>query len=71
MRVICIENKDYENFLIIGKIYDVEQWYYDNRNEFEMIDNGSMYPVELFKLLSEIRNEKIDKLLGYESSMYR
>jgi hypothetical protein len=68
MKIKCITNI---NTLTIGKIYDIIN--YNNDGGYIIInDNGYefWYPKEWFKPLSEIRNEKIDKLLEDESKMY-
>ena len=64
MRVICIYKKSQAG-LTIGKIYnaieDVDIYHIINDyNEY----TSSQYPKEWFKTSSEIRNEKIDKLLA-------
>lgn len=54
-----------DEYLTFGKVYEVfeiddDGYYYiidDNKNEVWW------YPKECFKLLSELRNDKIDKLL--------
>ena len=65
MKIKCINNKwnNKKLSLTIGKSYDVtnktEYWY-------QIIDDDGIrgyYPKERFKLLSELRNETIDKLL--------
>ena len=70
MKIKCINNKGYEYHLTVGKTYEVIKrndkininsitWYY-------MIDDVNdilCFPKTYFKTLSEIRNEKIDKLL--------
>jgi hypothetical protein len=67
MKVKCIDNKGNENYLTISKIYDA---IYNNEIIYYHIqaDDGytSIYRQIYFKTLSEIRNEKIDKLLNYE-----
>jgi hypothetical protein len=63
MKVKCIDNNGWSE-LTIGKIYNIID--IDNDNDYWLInDNGyeCWYSEYLFKLLSEIRNEKIDKLL--------
>jgi hypothetical protein len=63
MKVKCIDNKGWKTWLTIDKIYEVID--IDDDNYYIKDDNGYefWYPKEWFKLLSEIRNEKIDKLL--------
>jgi hypothetical protein len=54
-------------YLTINKLYDTIN---ENTNEYYIIDDGPIkwwYDKELFKPLSEIRNEKINKLLEDES----
>ena len=64
MRVKYIDNDGLKYDLTIGKSYEVfnkTEYYY------EVIDDNGIrgyYPKEWFKLLSELRNETIDKLLG-------
>lgn len=59
-----------ESVLTINKIYEVIEKYdnthYIIMNEFGFID---LYPIKWFRPLLEIRNEKIDKLLGNESNL--
>ena len=65
MKVKCINNENDGYCLTINKIYDVIHIYYDG--DYDIINDNSFewnYPKEFFRPLSEIRNEKIDKLLG-------
>ena len=63
MRVKYIDNDGLKYDLTIGKSYEVfnkTEYYY------EVIDDNGIrgyYPKEWFKLLSELRNEKIERLL--------
>ncbi len=71
MKVICIDNRyndmpqeDNELLLTVGKTYDV----IDDIASLGLVitnDEGvnHFYARELFKLLTEVRDEKIDKLL--------
>ena len=64
MKIKCINNiSNYKN-ITIGKTYKVtdiiDNWYYIIND----INIEDCYEKELFKALSEIRNEKINKLLG-------
>jgi hypothetical protein len=71
MNVVCIKNKGYEHRLTIGKNYDVIE---DDRYNYWIIDNigyNIRCPKYWFNLLSEIRNDKINKLLKNESKMYK
>ena len=63
MKVKCIDI-GYWVFLTIDKIYDVIKYDY-----YIIDDSGNKwrYPKELFKTLSEMRNDKINKLLEDES----
>lgn len=64
MKVVCIDNKKLEKYLTIGKIYDV---IYDSDDYYHLINDNNrlwFYYMEDFKLLSEVRNKKIDKLLS-------
>lgn len=64
MKVKCINNMDYEDCLTLNKIYDIN---YEGQNRYDMFDNFGNeceFNKNRFKKLSEIRNEKIDKLLG-------
>jgi hypothetical protein len=63
MKVKCINNDDYSYYLTIGKIYDVIYFNSIGYKIFNDVDYSGLYPKKLFKSLSEIRNEKIDKLL--------
>lgn len=62
MKVKCIDNKDNEDRLTIGKFYNVIDydvfWYEIENTELK-------FPKFRFTTLSEIRNEKINKLLKY------
>jgi hypothetical protein len=65
MKVKCINNKGYEYRLTIGKWYNVirNHQYYG----FLIIDDKNYefwFSKKYFKSLSEIRNNKIDKLLS-------
>ena len=63
MKVKCIDNQNGLNYLTIRKIYDVID---DNAYCYKIINdrnNERYYPKEFFRILSEIRNKKIDKLL--------
>ena len=65
MKVKYIKNIDYELNLAIGKIYDVIDIAYNGNYIIIDDDNDKwIYPKSWFKPLSEIRNEKIDKLLA-------
>ena len=73
MKVICINNRyqggitnEYDNYLLltVGKTYDV----IDERSIMGYLlrnDEGEshFYDTDHFRLLSEVRDEKIDKLL--------
>ena len=64
MKVKCINNNGIEILLTVGKIYNVIK--IDNDGDYGIInDLGSncWFFKEYFKPLSEIRNERIDKLL--------
>jgi hypothetical protein len=65
MRVVCIDNKGLEKYLTISKNYDVIK-VHNNGDYHIMRNDGEMYWFypKYFKLLSEIRTEKINKLLG-------
>jgi hypothetical protein len=61
MKVKCINSKFW--YLTIGKMYDVIN---ENDYFYEIVEDSgysNWYHKEYFKPLSEIRNEKIDKLL--------
>ena len=62
MKVKCIDNNGYV-LLTIGKTYDVIS-YHDDHIIIRCYDYPYYCPTKCFKSLSEIRNEKIDKLLG-------
>jgi hypothetical protein len=64
MKVKCIDNKGFHN-LTICKIYNI---IYDDKDDFRYFIKDDInekwgYPKRLFKPLSEIRNDKINKLL--------
>jgi hypothetical protein len=63
MKVKCIINNGY--WITFGEIYEVIH-IYPNGNYIIIINNRGYkwkYPKKYFKTLSEIRNEKINKLL--------
>lgn len=67
MKIKCVENID--TYLSIGKTYDVIK---DDKDGTYLIiddrgDDDYWYYKSHFKPLSEIRNDKIDKLLDDES----
>jgi hypothetical protein len=71
MKVVCKENDGYKNCLTINKTYDIIN---EKKYGYQMInDKGYIWGCSkhCFKLLSEYRNEKINKLLEDESSMYK
>ena len=71
MKAICVKKRDWSN-LTIGKTYNVIRVdCEDDVDYYGIIDDGYKvwYEKEYFKPLSEIRNERIDKLLENESSM--
>jgi hypothetical protein len=65
MKVVCINNNNgWEKWLTIGKTYDIIT--INEYGDYIIIDDNNhedWYPNEWFKPLSEIRNEKINKLL--------
>lgn len=73
MRVVCIDNNSilYENIFTLNKIYNIIK---ENNNifsacQYSIIDDGGYKWAYIgfdnnFKPLSDIRNKKIDKLLG-------
>ena len=68
MKVVCIDNKNYEKELTLNKTYieiDIFRVFNDDAFYFIINDNNikNMYIKNRFKSLSEIRVEKIDKLL--------
>ena len=67
MKVKCIENDGWNNFLTIGKFYEVTEE--DDAGYIIIDDYGGecWFPKECFKTLSELRNETINKLLEDES----
>ena len=68
MKIKCINNDNGWIALTIGETYEVTYIY--KESDYEIInDNGysSFYPKRIFKPLSEIRAEKIDKLLEDDS----
>ena len=65
MKMVCINNKNIEKELTIGRLYyDV---YVEDNIYYHDIENDKneylTYQKNRFKALSEIRNDKIDKLL--------
>jgi GTPase SAR1 family protein len=64
MKVVCIDNNGYERWLTLGKTYEVISddgiFVYNIINDRDQDDWCNK---KWFKLLSEIRNEKINKLL--------
>ena len=69
MKVKCIDNWKGGYLITIGKMYDVIE--VDNYNDYKIandIGHELWYEKELFKpAISEMRNDKIDKLLSDES----
>ena len=69
MKVKCIKNQGVSDWLTVGKIYEAIEEYDDGwcHDCYKIIDgnkNQYVIPKEFFKLLSENRNENINKLLG-------
>ena len=66
MKVVCIRNNTWAGGITIGKIYDVIKLSVNDGDYIIKNDRDEIwhYPKKWFKLLSEIRNETIDKLLG-------
>jgi hypothetical protein len=67
VKVKCIDNYGW-SYLTIGKTYDVIE--IDDEYGYKIIDDSdykNWYEKELFKTISEIRNEIINKLLEDES----
>ena len=62
MMVKCIINNGY--WITFGEIYEVIEIDNDCYIIIDNINDKLWCPKEYFKPLSEIRNEKIDKLLG-------
>ena len=65
MKVVCVYNKYYEKHLTISKTYGVIR--IGKLGNYIIIDEKGKedwYPMEYFKPLSEIRNEKIERLLA-------
>ena len=67
MKVVCIDDNDGYNYLTIGKTYDVIN---EDGGEYDygyyIIDDNNIkdwYGEYMFKPISEIRNDKINKLL--------
>lgn len=63
MKVKCINNNDWPNFLTKGKTYEVIRIRIDDEGDYVLIDDECWYLKYLFKPLSELRNETINKLL--------
>ena len=71
MKVKCFKQDIFDK-LTIGKTYDVIK--IDDDGNYYIIDDIGYelrYLKEHFKSLSEIRNEKINKLLEDENSLYK
>ena len=70
MKVVCINTDNWKSIrpivFTIGKIYDVYEISIYDDSYWIIDDNGEewRYYKEWFKPLFEIRNSKIDKLLG-------
>ena len=65
MKVKCIDSKHWEKLLTFDKIYEVIS--ISKCDDYEIIDDNNFQwwcEKVRFKPLSEIRNEKIDKLLA-------
>ena len=79
MKVVCIDKNDYEYFTIINyyiditinKKYDIISYFNDKCLILNDNQNERLYPIYLFKTISEYRNDKINKLLEDENNMYR
>ena len=63
MKIVCI--KSWDDYLTIGKIYYVVEKTTDGYFIINDMNKGRYwYPKDWFESKSEIRNDKIDKLLG-------
>ena len=64
MKVKCIDNRGFNEYITIGKTYDVIEE--DDMSYTIINDNGHGWWLnkQCFKTISEIRNEKINKLLA-------
>ena len=67
-KVVCIDNHGGEYPLVIGRIYTVEDVSYngDGMVVFSIINDNSTrstYLIKRFELLSNIREEKLNKIL--------
>jgi hypothetical protein len=63
MKIVCINNRNNEYCLTIGKTYNA----FDDDGDYYIKDDDNhkwWYSKECFKPLFEIRNDKIDKLLN-------
>lgn len=70
MKIICINNKNHENNLTINKIYELDDKFFLDDNNFwryikltNDVGDANYYPKILFKPLNEYRNEQIDNIL--------
>jgi hypothetical protein len=70
MKIVCVDNdimlETYRRgiYLTVGKTYDVIEKEDNLYHIINDINNEDWYGQFRFKLLSEYRNDKIDKLLG-------
>ena len=67
MNVKCINNYKCRGELTISKTYDITNMTFDFYYLLNDHGHHCWYEKKLFKTLSEIRAEKIDKLLEYEN----
>ena len=68
MKVKCIDNNDWPDYLTIDKTYDVIEYDSDNYNIMDDNYNSEYwYDKNRFTPLSEYRNNIINKLLADES----
>lgn len=63
MKIKCIDNNNNRTNLTIGKTYEVIYIYIGFYKITDDYGYKDWHSIKLFKTLSEIRNEKIDKLL--------
>ena len=71
MKIKCIDNDDYWLNLTIDKIYEVIA---ESSSGYKIINDlgeENWYRKEWFKTISEMRNDKINRLLEDENKMYR
>jgi len=78
IKIVCCKihynNRNFAVDLTVGRIYDAIDWNtqlhtkdYDHRQEYNLVDNFGFrknISKDYFKLLSEVRNDRIDEIFN-------